>query len=479
MVRNLLFAIIGSVCILSSCCEHVDGCYYITDFGAKPDGKTLATAAIQAAIDKCNAEGGGRVVVPEGDYLVATINLKSDVELYLAEGSRLVATTDLAQYQRHNSDWAGVIFTEDQDNVSITGHGEIFGQGMEFMYPDSAKVISGPVLSYVRQGKDLRKVKEGIGDGPLHPKDRFRQMIIFSNCTNVTLEDFKCVDSPYWCFLIVHCDGVKVRGIDIDNNLNIPNSDGLDVISSSNVNISDCNISCGDDAMVLSGYKWHFGDPGFKNILRPVRNINVNNCVLRSRSSAIRIGGWDQNPMSDMNLSNINIYDSNCGIGICIRDSAGLSNVNFTNINIHTRLHTGDWWGNGEPIKITAIRDRESVPGTIRNLFFTNIVTEGENSVIVYASPESTIENVVFQNFDFTLKQSPIEEVAGGNYDFRPSSVPEREFFAVDKVPVFYGENIDNLTFSNGNFHLAGEITAPYIRNGYLLKNVDNFKNRL
>ncbi len=100
------------------------------------------------------------------------------------------------------------------------------------MYADSAKVIAGPVLGYVRQGENLRKVREGIGDGPLHPKDRFHQMIVFSNCTNVRLDEFKCIDSPYWCFLIVHCDGVQVHGVRIDNNLNIPNSDGLDIISS-------------------------------------------------------------------------------------------------------------------------------------------------------------------------------------------------------------------------------------------------------
>lgn len=472
-------SIIVAACVAAvlSSCRDRGGIYDIRDFGAEPGLEKLVTESVQKAVDRCGADGGGTVVVPRGDWMVGTINLRSNVELHLSKGARLVATTDLSAYQRHNDGLAGILYTEDQDNVSVTGPGEIFGRGMEFMYADSAKTISGPVLGHVRQGSGLRRVEDGIGDGPLHPKDRFLQMVVFSNCTNVTLKDFKCVDSPYWCFLIVHCDGVQVTGLRIDNNLNIPNSDGLDIISSSNVNVSDCNISCGDDAIVLAGYKWHFGDPGFRNILRPVRNINVNNCILRSRSSAIRIGGWDQNPISDLNLSNINIYDSNCGIGICIRDHAGLSNVNFTNFTIRTRLHTGDWWGNGEPVKITAIRDRDSVPGAIRNVVFTNFVTEGENSIIVYASPESTVENITFQNFDFTLRQSPIEDIAGGNYDFRPSSDPGREFFAVDSEPVFYAENVDGLTLSNGRFRLSGEVTVPYIRDGFMLKNVRNFHN--
>lgn len=243
-------------------------------------------------------------------------------------------------------------------------------------------------------------------------------MIVFSNCTDIELHDFKCVDSPYWCFLIVHCDRVTVRNLKIDNNLVIPNSDGLDIISSSNVNVSDCYISCGDDAVVVPATTGISATPGFQRITRPSRNINFTNCVLRSRSSAIRIGGWDQNVMSDYNFSNITIFDSNCGIGICIRDYAGLENVNFSNFNIHTRLHTGDWWGNGEPIKITAIRGRESVPGAIRNLRFSNIACDGENSVIVYASPECTIENVDFTNFDFRLNQGTLDPVAGGQFRF-------------------------------------------------------------
>lgn len=447
--------------LFTNCTDCGPGIYDVTEFGAITNGKILTTESIQKAIDRCAEEGGGVVYVPKGDYLVGTINLRSDVEFRMETGARLIATTDLSQYQQHNDELAGVFYTENASNVSITGHGVIFGQGMEFMYADSAKVISGPVLNYVRQGKDLRKVTEGIGDGPLYPKDRFHQMIVFSNCTDVELHDFKCIDSPYWCFLIVHCDRVTVHNLKIDNNLLIPNSDGLDIISSNNVNVSDCHISCGDDAVVVAGYDWHFGDPGFQRITRPSRNINITNCILRSRSSAIRIGGWDQNTMSDYNFSNIDIYDSNCGIGICVRDYAGLENVNFSNFNIHTRLHTGDWWGNGEPIKITALRGRESVPGAIRNLRFTNISCEGENSIVIYAAPECTIENIDFTNFDFRLKQGILDPVAGGNFDFRPTSVADKEFFA-STTPIVYLENASNVRMTNGTMFWDKTVSEPY-----------------
>ena len=443
--------------------------YNVVRYGADPTCHKLSTAQIQKAVDKCATDGGGVVTVPRGSYLVGTLNLKSNVELHLERGATLVASTNLSDFQKHNDGLAGVLYTENAENVALTGEGTIFGRGMEFMYADSAKVIAGPVLQYVRQKENLRKVESGIGNGPLHPRDRFNQMIIFSNCRNVRIEGVTCKDSPYWCYLIVHCSKVYVSGITIDNNLLIPNSDGLDIISSSDVIVSDCDISCGDDAIVLAGYAWHFGDPGFKNILRPVRNINVTNCNLRSRSSAIRIGGWDQNEMADFNLSNINIYDSNCGIGICIRDAAGLSNVNFSNFNIRTRLHTGDWWGNGEPVKLSVIRDRDSVPGAVRNIHFSNFNTVGQNSLLFYASSESTVENITLTDFTCTLEQGPLEDVAGGNYDLRPSSVPDREFYEAD-IPVIYMENIKGVSLSNVETSLAPGVTKPYFKNGIVKK---------
>lgn len=450
-----------SLLLLTGCGKDNKGEFNVLDYGAKADGKTLTTTSIQTTIDRCAEAGGGVVFLPKGDYLVGTLNLRSNIEFRFGTGARLIASTDLAQYQRHNSELAGVFYTEKADNVSITGKGTIFGQGMEFMHADSAKVIAGTVLDYVRQGQNLRKVSSGIGDGPLYPKDRFHQMIVFSDCTNVELSDFTCVDSPYWCFLIVHSDRITVRNLKIDNNLVIPNSDGLDIISCSNVNVSDCYISCGDDAIVVAGYDWHFGDPGFQRITRPSKNINITNCVLRSRSSAIRIGGWDQNPMSNYNFNNITIVDSNCGININIRDYAGIENINFTNLNIETRLHTGDWWGNGEPIKISAIRGRESVPGAIRNVHFSNVTCNAENSVYIYAAPECTIENVNFANFNFHLKQSALDNVAGGNIDLRPTSVPEKEFFASD-TPIFYVENAKDIRLNDGTLSWGDNVKQPY-----------------
>ncbi len=435
--------------------------FNVMDFGAKNNGLELTTLQIQNTIDSCFLHGGGIVYIPQGEYLVGTLNLKSNVEFHLENGAVVKATTDLSQYQRHNEQLAGVLYTEDAENVSITGLGKFFGQGMEFMYKDSAKVIRGDVNNYIRQKFDFRKVESGLGDGPVTPKDRFHQMIIFSNCKNVVLQDFEVVDAPYWTFLIVHCDRVRVTGISINNNLLIPNSDGLDINSSSNVNVSGCIITCGDDAIVLTGYAHHFGDPGFKDIMKTSENINVSDCVLQSRSSAIRIGGWDQNHMSGYNFNNITIFDSNCGINITVRDSGSAQNMNFSNIRIETRMHTGDWWGNGEPIKISALRGVIGPRiGIVRNIHFDNITCVGENAILLYASDETKLQNIYFNNFDFFLRKSALDKVSGGNFDLRPNSVAGKEIYE-STVPVVYIENAENVFFNQGSI-AWGAVKADY-----------------
>jgi polygalacturonase len=471
-MKNKILLIGLFICVLGTIKATT---FNVLDFGAINNGKVITTIEIQKAIDQCNNKGGGLVTVPLGEYLVGTLNLKSNVEFHFEKGAVLIASTDLSQYQKHNTNLAGVFYTEDANNVSITGDGTIFGQGMKFMYADSAKVISGEVTNYIRQKTDFRKVKSGVGDGPLYPKDRYHQMVIFSNCTNVVLSDFKCVDAPYWTFLIVHCDIVKVNKLSINNNLLIPNSDGLDIISSSDVNVSDCMFSCGDDAIVLGGYANHFGDPGFKGILKPSKNINVSNCILRSRSSAIRIGGWDQNHMSNYNFNNITIVDSNCGINLTVRDSGSIQNVNFNNIRIETRMHTGDWWGNGEPIKISAMR---GVPndkiGIIKNINFTNVTCTGENSILLYASFETKLQNIYFTNFDFVLRKGLLEDVSGGNFDLRPNIVKGMEIYK-SKIPVVYIENADNVCFNQGCISWSG-VDKPYYTNAIEAVKVNNLR---
>jgi polygalacturonase len=445
--------------------------YAITQFGATGDGTTLNTAAIQKAIDACTAGGGGTVTVPAGVFLTGTIQLRSGVNLRIEEGGVLKGSSRLEDYQL-NGRRVGLLYTQNVRSVSITGEGTIDGNGDFFMDLEHAKRIDSVGTAWTRQKGRFRELLQGVGDGPAVPKERPYQMIIFSDCRDVTVKDIRITNSPFWTLHLADCDGVIVSGLRIWCNLLVPNNDGVDVTSCSNVLISDCDIRTGDDCIAITGYAHHFDLPGYNDLRHPCENITVSNCLLVSRSAAIRIGGFDQNPMRNLIFNNITITNSNRGIGIFARDEGGIENLIFSNMVIETRLHTGDWWGNGEPIHLSAVRLTKDVPmGKIRNVKFQNIVCRGESGMVVYGTAESVIENVSFDNVTFHLADGELQDVSGGNFDLRPVLDPKLQLFAHD-IPGFYAQHVKNLRIKD--FDLRWDPVEPsFFTNGIEINTFD------
>ena len=436
----------------------------VTEYGAVGDGRTLNTPVMQRCIDSCAARRGGTVIIPSGVFMTGTLRLRSNVHLHLESGGVLKGSDRLADY-RVDGKTVGLLYTEDADNVTITGPGTIDGNGDAFMDLAHAKKIDSAGSAWTRQTSRFREVTHGLGDGPAVPLDRPFQMIIFSSCRNVVLRDFLITNSPFWTVHCADCDGVLMSGVRIWCNLLVPNNDGADFTSCSNVLVSDCDIRTGDDCLVFTGYDHHYNLPGYRGLRHPSENINVTNCTMVSRSSAIRIGGFDQNSMRNYTFSNLTIHDSNRGIGIFARDAGSIENVVFTNIVIGTRLHTGDWWGNGEPIHLSAVRLTKDVKlGRINNVKFQNVVCSGESGIVVYGTDENVIENVTFDGVSLHIASSPLGDVAGGNFDLRPVMDPKLQLFAHD-IPGLYAQNVRNLRIRD--FDLSWDpVTQPFFTNG-------------
>jgi polygalacturonase len=368
-----------------------------------------------------------------------------------------------------------MFFTLNAVNVSITGHGTIDGNEEAFFNWNIAKKIEWGGTAYTRQKNDYRKVISGIGDGPVDPfKHRPHQMIIFSQCKNVLVADVLISKSPFWTLDFADCDAVIVKGVKIWNSLETPNSDGMDIISCSNVNVSDCDIRAGDDAIAIAGYAFHYELPGYYNLRHKSGNINISNCNLQSRSSGIRIGFEDQNTVSNIHINNINITNSNRGIGIFVRDSGSIENITISQVSIETRLHTGDWWGNGEPVHISAIRSKKGgVIGQIKNILFRDINCKSENGIIVYGTNESIIKNIRFENIRFEMLNSKMNIFAGGNIDLRASLEQNQQLFEHD-IPGIYCRFVDGFVIKD--FHLKWDtaITDKFFTYGL---QIENFKN--
>ncbi|MDQ2752140.1 MAG: hypothetical protein M3R72_03860, partial [Bacteroidota bacterium] len=138
-----------------------------------------------------------------------------------------------------------------------------------------------------------------------------------------------------------------------------------------------------------------------------------------------------------------------------------------------TKLRTGDWWGNGEPIHISAIRGKDSVKlGSIKHVMFNNIICKGENQILLFGTPESVIEDVSFQNIRFELTDSKLNDVAGGNIDLRGVSGIKNGLFKSDiaGIQMQYVKDVRMqdvvLTWSNTRM--------PYFTHGLQLQHFEN-----
>ncbi|RAP78416.1 glycoside hydrolase family 28 protein [Paenibacillus montanisoli] len=442
--------------------------FNIRDFGAVGNGIQDDTAAIQSAIEACRAKGGGQVVVPQGTYLCSPFVLYSYINLHLESGSVLLATTDLSKYPDNiENQRAGMIRAIDAKSISITGVGTIDLQGMKFMDASRARIGDAGVLDYdemrTRQKETFRKMDDGVEDGPALDLERPGNHMQFHRCENITMRDIVILDSPQWTVQCTGCQDIVISGVTIKSNLLIPNSDGIHLQNCQRVRISDCHIECGDDAFAFTGY----GPEGSFT-----EDVVVTNCTLISRSSAIRMG-YGKSNMRNMLFNNIIIKNSNRGIAVFQRDAGIMENIIFSNFVIETRLHTGHWWGQGEPISITStIHNSAEGFGKIKNVLFSNIFAKAESGMLLYGCPESIIEDVVFDNVRFEITPSKLAERYGGNIDLRP--VKDITFGLFEhKECGLYAEKVNGLRVHNFNLHWNGN-PPSYFEHGLEFNDCEN-----
>ncbi|HEX4737936.1 MAG TPA: glycoside hydrolase family 28 protein [Allosphingosinicella sp.] len=276
----------------------------ITHCGARGDGRTRADAAIHAAIAACVAAGGGRVVVPAGDYLTGPIRLRSNVNLHLEEGAHLRFSTDPSDYPLVHTRWEGMelmnysplLYAYRERNVAITGKGIVDGQGDESHWwrwkgswhgtvengwrkgePDQTPARNR-LLDMVARGTPLQQRVFGEG-AYLRPP-----LIQPYGCENVLIENVKLRGSPFWQVHPVLCRNVLVRGLDILGHG--PNNDGCDPESCRDVVIEDNVFDTGDDCIAIKSGRNQDG----RRFNIPSENIVVRNCRMKQGHAGIAIG---------------------------------------------------------------------------------------------------------------------------------------------------------------------------------------------
>jgi len=422
--------------------------YNIRDYGAKGDGNTLDTAAVQSAIDACNKDQGGTVLVPAGRFVIGTVELKSNVTLHIAAQGILLGSVDGKQYHAAdaiplsgdstlNDGNVGLLFAVGAENITIEGQGTIDGQGAQFRSPAKGVLPPAGITGSHR---------------PYH--------LLFYQCRNLTVRDIFLLKSAFHSIRVIQCDFVKMEGLHIHSRV-IHNNDGFHFISSRYVHISNCDIQCQDDACAL------FGSCQF---------ITVTNCSFSTRWSIFRFGGG---VAENITVSNCLIYETyGCPVKMRCGPGSRFENISFSNIVMKDvtgpiSIGVGPQRSQSEPtsqapgilrnISFSGIHATVVKPVQLRDTEFTSNYNPGEiySCIVLNGMDEGYLENVSFNDVHIQFPGGGTAEHAAVR------DVPKiaGEYFQLGVLPAYglYARNVKGLTLHNIRLTLAGADLRPAV----------------
>ena len=463
MKQRLLCSMVLALCVLGVQAA-VAVVYDVRDYGAKGDGKTLDHAAINKAIDAANNDGGGQVVLSAGTYLCGSIRLKSNVELHLAAGAKILAApAEMKAYDKsevfggpeyqdgghtyfHNS----LIWAEGQQNVSITGHGMIDGEGLTKRDTEKAGNVQGGSI--------------GTGD----------KAIALKLCRNVTIRDITIFRGGHFAIITTGCDIGTIDNVTIDTN-----RDGIDIDCCKYFTVSNTKVNTpNDDAIVLkSSYA----------LKRPVlcEHILITNCVVTGYKLGTFLSGeyipekvnWVCGRIklgTESNGGYRNITISNCtcmwssGLAFEEVDQGRMENITVSNVSLshvhHYPIYITTGCRNRGPKEVTRL-------SSARDIYINNVIADDCDSlagIIITGMEGEPIRNVSLTNIRIQYRgdgrkvTTPYRE-QGTNY-------PEPRWAGPTPAYGLFARHVDGLYLQNVNF----ELMKPDERPDIVLEDVKN-----
>jgi hypothetical protein len=364
------------------------------------------TLAIQKAIDACSVKGGGIAYVPPGQYTTGPIWLKDNVELRLEAGA-------IISQSQNPADWpSGVpalVNARGAKNIAITGRGTLDGNA-QYEYVPARRLD----VEIEREMEIARKA--GVEMKRYYRTGVQKYLVVLQDSRDIRLEGVRMTNSPLWTVRLQDCDHVQIRGVYVYSDLEKGvNADGIDIVSTSNVRISDSVILTADDAIVLKTDRFRRATGEQPRAVRPTENITVSNCILSSSSTPMMIGTETHADVRHVVFSNIVVRNSNKVFGINVQDGGTVSDVRFHNVTFELNRRHWNWWGSAEVFKfVLKKRTPESKLGRIQNITIDGAQGTARGTSLVSGHAERPIENL-------TIKDLRVKMLAEDKPDKRAS----------------------------------------------------------
>lgn len=394
--------------------------YNILDYGARGDSTTLNTLAIQSAIESAAEAGGGRVVVPPGNFITGTLFLCSNTELYIQAGGHILGSAHIEDYAAlswgHNKDRQPyhLIVIDSARHVRIAGMGSIDGRGENFW--------KNPHVDPEKPQWILAKDK------------KVSPLIEITASENVQVEDITVRTGGGWNIHCFNSRRIKVQGVHIDNNLFSPNSDGIDITGCEDVMISDCYIrTCDDGVCVKTTPK-----------SKACRRVTVTNCVIQTSCVALKAGFTESyHDMEDITFSNCVVDKTHRPIGLYTRNGGSIRRVNISNIVAN---------GNAPivlplPIHLMSESQQEGQQaGNIEDVQINNFTYTGPGRIMLTSADGGRLKNISLRNLQMSYPwiEDPSPYVKGKNSSQFPKEAKNPGALAAQAVIV--ADGIDQLT---------------------------------
>ena len=418
--------------------------FNITRYGAKADGITLNTKAINQAIELCNAAGGGTVVIPKGLWLTGPIVMKSNVNLHISKNALLQFSKNYDDYPVVLTTWEGQdsyrcqapLGGFDLENIAITGEGVIDGGGdawraikrekltagqwskltktgftnekKDMWYPSEKSMKGNQVLNAGRIREDgTRPTSEELASY----KDFLRpNMLSLNRCKNIIIEGITFQNSPAWTIHPLLCDDISIKNVTVKNPWYAQNSDAIDLESCRNGILEGCSFDTGDDGITIKSGR---DEQGRKRGV-PTENLIVRNNIVYHAHGGFVIGSEMSGGVRNLFISDCTFMGSDVGLRFKTARGRGgiveniyVNNINMTDIPGEAILFDMYYAAkdpvsaNGESIELPEIKAETVNEGTpqFKNFYLKNIVCKGaETGILIRGLPEMSIKNINIEN---------------------------------------------------------------------------------